>query len=189
VGRRKTVGTDLPPYVQRKGRGGIRYYFNAGQGRLIPMGAKLSMAEYARLMRSERDKPASEAEMAVFSKLCRAARTRAANRRIAFDLTPEFLLGLYRENDRRCAITGIAFDLSLERTTRVRPLGVSVDRIACRGPYTRDNVRLILTALNIAINEFGLDVYLHIARRACRKLRIDAIHADTAPCSKGTVTA
>jgi hypothetical protein len=190
MGRRKTVGVDLPPFVWRRKRGAsARYYFNAGDGRVIPMGARVEMTEYARLVRSERGTPASEAERGLLAGLCRAAKTRAAQRGIAFDLTTEFLMALYRAGKGRCALTGIAFDMTIERTTRVRPFGVSIDRIDGRGPYTKDNVRLILTALNIAINEFGWETYLLIARRATRKLRKDAKHADTVTSEDAAVTA
>lgn len=175
----RTNKNELPPYVRLK-RG--RYYFNAGDGRRdIPMGARLDMAEYARLMRECRAGPGSEPAMAIFRKLARAAKTRAINRGVGFDLTAEYLMDLYRANDGRCALTGIAFDMTLERSTRVRPFGVSIDRIECRGPYSKDNIRLIVTALNIAINEFGWDVYTRIARAAiARQLRKTSIIADTA---------
>jgi hypothetical protein len=168
-----------------------RYYFNGGEERRdMPLGDRLDMGEYARLMRECRGEAGSEPPMAIFRKLARAAKVRAAQRGLVFDLTADYLLQLYRTNGGRCAVTGIPFDMRVERTTRVRPYGVSVDRIECRGPYTRENVRLILTALNIAINEFGWGTYLTVARAAIAgQLRKEPRIADMTVTPKAAVTA
>ena len=63
-----------------------------------------------------------------------------------------------------CEISGIKFELSLpERGIRRNPYGPSIDRKVAGSDYTPDNCRVILLALNIAINEWGEDVYCDIA--------------------------
>lgn len=179
MGRNKTAGSDLPPFVRRKRwpNGRVLYYFNAGPThRDMPLGEVFDIARYpalmehrARVMGHEARKASpQETPLKIFKRLSRAARTRARNRKLAFDLTPEFLFDLYTKSNGRCTMTGIPFDLRTEKTTRVRPYGISLDRIQMRGGYTRGNVRLICCALNIAINEFGWTVYKDIALRALR---------------------
>ena len=55
-----------------------------------------------------------------------------------------------------CAISGILFDLDKWSGPGARsPFGVSFDRIAPGAGYTRDNVRLINTFWNVALNVWG----------------------------------
>lgn len=155
----------------------MRYYFNGGEGRRdVAMGHRFDPEEYERLMRTTRSRPGIEIPHRVLARLMRAARTRARNRSVAFDLTPEFMADLYARQEGRCALTGIRFDLSTEWEGRVRPYGISIDRIVGKGGYTQDNVRLLCTSLNIAINEFGWEVFRNIAKLA--RLRTPSAIAD-----------
>lgn len=77
----------------------------------------------------------------------------------------------------RCAVSGLMFDLSFdaERKFAYNPYGISIDRIDCAGGYTRNNIRLVLTAVNFALNEWGEEVHLRIARAVvARDLMKDA---------------
>ena len=62
-------------------------------------------------------------------------------------------------------MTGIAFcfDLLKSAKDRFTPFSPSLDRIDCTGGYTKDNVRLICTALNLGLNTWGEDVYEKVA--------------------------
>ena len=65
----------------------------------------------------------------------------------------------------RCMLSGIEF-----RTTQVgsgaarRPYAPSLDRIDATLPYSRANCRIVLQAVNFALNSFGDDVFLEVAR-------------------------
>ena len=72
----------------------------------------------------------------------------------------------------RCAVSGIAFDLtdpgSARRVFR-KPYRPSLDRIACKGPYSKQNVRLVCVAVNVALNEWGEPVLYKIAASIAAK--------------------
>lgn len=84
---------------------------------------------------------------------------RAKKKSLAFDLTIDWLVKLFDEQHGRCSLTGIAFDLSRHgsapRRSAYNPYSPSVDRIDSAGGYTKANVRLVCTAMNIALNGFG----------------------------------
>ena len=55
-----------------------------------------------------------------------------------------------------CEFTGLKFDLSLSEKTRMNPYSPSLDRIDPANPnYNKQNTRLVLTAVNLALSEFG----------------------------------
>jgi hypothetical protein len=90
-----------------------------------------------------------------------AAQHRALDKGREFDLTVEWIDELYQSQDGRCALTGLSFDLQSplgHKQGTYRPMSPSLDRIDSTKGYTSDNVRLVLTCLNIALNHFGEDV-------------------------------
>lgn len=63
----------------------------------------------------------------------------------------------------RCEVTGIEFSTDRPRHRSKALWGPSLDRVSSRGPYTYANCRLVCTAVNLALNEFGLDTLRVIA--------------------------
>jgi hypothetical protein len=83
--------------------------------------------------------------------------------------TNQDLIAVWNKCDGKCAITGEAFSLRRFGTSLVkRILAPSLDRIQSDKPYTRENCRLVLVAVNFALNGWGEDVYLRLARAAVR---------------------
>jgi len=74
----------------------------------------------------------------------------------------------------RCMLSGIPF-----RTTQVgsgaarRPYAPSLDRIDATLPYSRANCRIVLQAVNFALNSFGDDVFLEVARATTEHMNRD----------------
>ncbi|MDF1586493.1 hypothetical protein [Marinimicrococcus flavescens] len=67
----------------------------------------------------------------------------------------------------RCAVTGLPFrETSVGQGAARRPFAPSLDRIDPTLPYALDNCRLVLQAVNFALNAFGDEVFLEIARAA-----------------------
>lgn len=64
----------------------------------------------------------------------------------------------------RCEVSGLRFKLTKMPKKLRRPWAPSVDRRDCHLGYTADNSRLVCTAVNIAMNEWGEETLRHLAR-------------------------
>ncbi|EHK56872.1 hypothetical protein [Allomesorhizobium alhagi] len=99
---------------------------------------------------------------------------RAKKKKRSFDLTPGWMLEQLTRQENRCAITGITMETVWTREDA--PYRVSIDRIESGLGYTQGNCRLVILAVNVAMNEWGLDTYLKVAAAAisgtsCHTLR------------------
>lgn len=97
---------------------------------------------------------------------CDNARSRATKRGIEFNLDKDVLARLAESQRWLCAVSGLpfAFDFDREGNHSYNPYGMSVDRVDCSKGYTPRNVRLVLTAVNFGLNDWGDEIYLKIAR-------------------------
>ncbi|GAB5468143.1 MAG: hypothetical protein Kilf2KO_11730 [Rhodospirillales bacterium] len=103
-------------------------------------------------------------------RLSQSAKSRAKARglEIAPDLTG-IVIGQYRENKGRCALTGLKFDLrQVGQGAARRPFAPSIDRVDSSSGYTRDNVRLVCQSVNFALNAYGEDTFYEVAAAATR---------------------
>lgn len=91
------------------------------------------------------------------------ARSRDNKRGRVCDLTPEWLETELRKQDYRCAITNIPFLHSREKR-RINPFSPSIDRIDSKKGYTRDNVRVVIFAVNMMMLDWGLEVFDFVTR-------------------------
>jgi hypothetical protein len=107
------------------------------------------------------------------------AKARAGKKGREFKIGRDDIERLLEKQAWRCAVSGLMFDLSYDAECRFayNPFGISIDRIDATKGYTRDNIRLVLTAVNFALNEWGHDVYLRIAKAVVGK------HLSEAPSS------
>ena len=65
----------------------------------------------------------------------------------------------------KCELTGLPFDLSPPTDTLRNPYSPSIDRIDPQCPdYTPGNTRIVLSWVNMALSDYGLDVSLPIVR-------------------------
>lgn len=93
---------------------------------------------------------------------------RCMDRNMDFDLTYEWIKS--RLDAGVCELSGEKFVMSdLDRSSHYSPYSPSLDRIDSTKGYTQDNCRVILTAINLAINQFGLDAYLTLAKKVIAK--------------------
>lgn len=77
------------------------------------------------------------------------------------------LMFLWSQCNGRCAVTGKQFSNEKIGTGRAkRALAPSLDKIDPDGYYTSKNCRLVAVAVNFAINSWGLEFYLSLARSA-----------------------
>jgi len=75
----------------------------------------------------------------------------------------EYLIKLFERNSGRCALTGMPFRLEHYEKSRRNPYAPSIDRIDNGLGYTEGNVRLVLTFVNLAIADYGEDVFRRVA--------------------------
>lgn len=90
--------------------------------------------------------------------LLRATQKRCRARGIAYDLDIAWLSERMRGC---CELTGLPFDHAI-RNRRRNAYSPSIDRIVPGGGYTKDNCRVVLYAVNAALNDWTLDVLLPI---------------------------
>ena len=90
------------------------------------------------------------------------AKGRSKKLGIDFSLDEQWLVSKFKEQENRCSLTGLEFDFNhgkgLYRTKN--PYAPSLDRIDCLKGYTEDNVRLICSCVNIALNDWGKEILL-----------------------------
>jgi hypothetical protein len=92
-----------------------------------------------------------------------------AKRWQAGPFTKDDLRALWWACDGRCMLTGLPFEESRVGSGRARkPYSPSLDRSDPTLPYTRGNCRLVLQAVNFALNAWGDEVFLKIAAAATR---------------------
>ena len=83
------------------------------------------------------------------------------------DFTEADLRTLWQRGGGRCAMTGLPFLETQIGTGKARkPFAPSLDRIDPEQPYTLDNCRLVCVSVNFALNAFGDDVFLKMAKAA-----------------------
>jgi hypothetical protein len=114
-------------------------------------------------------------------KLVRAALKRARQRArrdgIEFTLTTEDLNALWEACEGRCAVSGLPFSLDTFVDALVKhPFAPSIDRKDSSKGYTLKNTRLVCTAANFAMNQWGAEVLRRVSRGVVAKERKQRDH-------------
>ncbi|PSH68552.1 hypothetical protein CU102_12370 [Phyllobacterium brassicacearum] len=158
--------------------GGVRYYFRRSDvGRIrLPdpiVSPDLFKKLHAKCMENPRPiavrLPHPTRKKKRHNPLYRAiwlAKARAKQKGRSFELTAGGLLEKLEAQEYRCAVTGIEFAVSGSDDYASSPYRPSIDRIDSTKGYTRDNCRVVILALNLALNEWGLETFMTIARKA-----------------------
>ena len=92
------------------------------------------------------------------------ARRRATLRELEIDIDLPYVRYLYDKQEGRCLLTGLPFQVAQQSEYRANPFVPSIDRIDSTKGYTKQNTRLVLYAINSAMNEWGEEVFALIAR-------------------------
>lgn len=93
------------------------------------------------------------------AKMLSSARSRAKSKGVPFTLTKRQLVSLINKAEGVCAISNVHFQwIEYEDSLVKYPLAPSIDRIDPKKGYTKDNCRIVCTAVNFAINQWGAGV-------------------------------
>lgn len=165
----------LPKHVYKQIVGGHTYYRHRPTGARLPCPTAPDFAlAYASIVaRQPSAKGLAAVRYAVSDSLPRARR-RAALCKVPFGLSEGFIRGLMEAQGFACAVSGIEFDLfrTGARPTKTRlPFRPSIDRIEPAKGYVEGNVRLVCFAVNMALSDYGDDVFHEIVRATAAKAR------------------
>ncbi len=93
-----------------------------------------------------------------FNTIIGQARKNSTIRGKLFTLTLDECFSLHERVGEKCEISGIEFDLENPKIKgKRRPFAASLDRIDSAKGYTFDNVRVVCSIVNQAMNEWGED--------------------------------
>lgn len=93
-------------------------------------------------------------------------RERSKSRGEECSMTERDLELLIRRAGGRCEVTGVPFSAwKLDHWSKA-PYAISIDRIDGRLPYSFQNCRIVCNAVNVAINEWGAEVFAELAAGA-----------------------
>lgn len=98
-------------------------------------------------------------ESANFKMWLRNCQSRAKNYNLECSITEDYIQKLYDEQNGCCALTGIQFVFSKDDRFKMRPFTASIDRINSKIGYVEGNIRLVCNVVNLALNEFGLEIF------------------------------
>jgi hypothetical protein len=103
--------------------------------------------------------------------LVNAARFRAKKRNLPFDLVAENIQA--RIEAGVCEVTGIPFDLTTPRSWNAP----SLDQIVPGEGYTKENIRVVLYALNVMANTWGIQEIVKVSNAILhrRRMKSDAL--------------
>jgi hypothetical protein len=87
-------------------------------------------------------------------------------RNLGFDIDIQFIADLFKEQDYRCALTGIPLSFPKNGLK----IDVSIDRINSKLGYTKDNVQLVHKDVNMMKqqydNDYFIDMCIKVAKNA-----------------------
>ena len=98
------------------------------------------------------------------------AKTRSKVKGFKYNLSISFLKKLYREQKGACSLTHIHFFGESKPEWRRRPYAMSLDRINRSKGYTKNNVRLVCAAVNMALFTWGDEIFDTIVQQRCKVL-------------------
>ena len=111
--------------------------------------------------------------------LVHSARARNNARESRVDFSMDDLIFAWEACRGCCAVSGLSFNLLIVGDGQAkRPFAPSLDRIDRHKPYQRDNVRLVVSIANFAMNAWGAEPLLQLATAVHTK------HGDWAKLTK-----
>src|SRR5262249_33572037 len=98
-----------------------------------------------------------------------SARSRARSSRKQFSIGFDDIQRMCRAQRGRCAVSGLPFSMKRYASAFVKyPFRPSLDRIKCGFGYKSGNVRIVCTAVNFGLGQWGDEVFRAIAEATVR---------------------
>lgn len=167
---------ELPQRMFVRKRRGVEYFFcHIGRGisrKEISLGSSLraALAKYRAIADDVGIEPTSLVHHDYYKvlhfRMSRSAKTRG----IAFLLSIDDVEKLMRRAGGKCEVSGLRFTLQKHDNLRIRPWMPSIDRIDATAPYSVNNCRVVCAAVNVALNQFGDELFFRIASAVSRNL-------------------
>lgn len=119
--------------------------------------------------------------------LLSSAKGRALKKGLDYELSYDWLFEQYKKQEGKCLLTGIPleFCVNADKSRRYQPFSPSLDRIDPSKGYTKENVRLVCTAINVAMNEWGEELYAKVCQAYIAKLSSDGYEESCKPGCRG----
>lgn len=88
------------------------------------------------------------------------AKARSLKKKLEFNITREWIIE--KITNGKCELTGIPFILYRSDKYSTHPYSPSIDRIDSSKGYFEDNCRMIVSSLNMALNEYGDENFIKL---------------------------
>lgn len=160
-------------YSERTRHGRIVFYFRNGKGLRIRLpdireprfhdAVRLAEESGISVPRAPVERPSFAKSQRLrigktLNSVLRGAKTRAMKRGIAFDLDLDWALDQVERQGCKCLLTSIPFFMQCDSTRKAHPFSPSLDRITPSEGYVRGNVRIVVLAVNLMLNDWGPEI-------------------------------
>lgn len=174
--------------VQKDARTGKpRYYFWADRKQRVrmpePLGSEAFVEAYNKLLADTQwidsrqtfeNNKKRELGLTVDRKI-RSSRARARKSKLPFELDYDWAIQKIEANNFRCELTGLSFMSDADGFNRVNPYAPSFDRIDPSLGYTKENVRIVIFAINVMLLDWGTELFEKIIRSYEREKRTNRV--------------
>jgi hypothetical protein len=183
-------GRDVPFLtIERSRHGRAMYYVRKGQGPRVRLpddyGSKAFWKAYAdglaAISNNLHIKPGQQNKGRIgqaMAKSVSAAKQRARQRNLPFDLTYEWAIAQVERQNFKCALTDIPFFSKWgERAAQRDPMTPSIDRIFPERGYVQSNCRVVNLGINTMMLDWGEDFFHRMANSylKCRKAQKETV--------------
>lgn len=93
--------------------------------------------------------------------------SRLIGKKYRSELTVDILLSILEEQNGQCALSGVPLTCTLIKGQSFKT-NASIDRISAGGPYTKDNIQLVCSALNKWRSDTDLQEFIEWCRKVAQ---------------------
>jgi hypothetical protein len=120
--------------------------------------------------RAEKSDPSNIGKTEYKALKARVAAHAKKGRIMGFNLTPEYIQGIYDEQGGVCALSGLKFEMELGKPRKRNPYRPSVDRINSNKGYVKGNIQFVLTIVNTMKMDYTDDVLRPVIKAWAKRI-------------------